>query len=62
MNWLSFPENLVVIEFCALYKGNIETPSDYQGVVLIPADKDWKLSLAKELKNAGFSIDLNKAI
>lgn len=49
---------------CALYKEGVEIPSDYQGVLFVPMDKDggWKLSLAKEIKAAGISIDLNKAI
>lgn len=48
---------------CALYKGDIEVPSDYAGVVYIPLDErdGWKLSLAKEIKQV-IDIDLNKAI
>ena len=49
---------------CALYKENVEIPSDYKGVLFIPMDKNngWQLSLAKEIKAAGIKIDLNKAI
>lgn len=49
---------------CALYKEEVEIPSDYQGVLFVPMDKDfgWKLLLAREIKAAGISIDLNKAI
>lgn len=49
---------------CALYKEGVEIPSDYQGVLFVPMDKDfgWKLLLAREIKAAGISIDLNKAI
>ena len=49
---------------CALYKENVEMPSDYKGVLFIPMDKNngWQLSLAKEIKAAGISIDLNKTI
>lgn len=47
---------------CALYKGDIEMPSDYKGVLYKPMMGDWQLSLAKEIKAAGISIDLNRAI
>ena len=49
---------------CALYEEGVEIPSDYDGVIFVPLDKNgaWHLSLAKELKAAGLSIDLNKAI
>lgn len=47
---------------CALRKGNIENPSDYSGVLYIDMDSSdsWKYKLAKEMKNAGLSVDLNK--
>jgi predicted nucleotide-binding protein len=47
---------------CALIKGNVERPSDYDGVVYIAADNanDWKLLLAKELKQAKLNFDGNK--
>jgi predicted nucleotide-binding protein len=47
-----------------LYKGNVEIPSDYLGVVYIAIDSAgaWKFNLAKELKQAGLSVDLNKLI
>jgi len=47
---------------CALYKEGIEIPSDYQGVLYIPMDSAgaWKMELAKEIKNAGIEVDLNK--
>lgn len=46
---------------CALKKGDIEIPSDYVGVLWEPMDDGgaWKTNLAKELKAAGYSIDLN---
>ncbi len=49
---------------CALYKENVEIPSDYEGVLFIPMDANngWQLSLAKEINAAGIEIDLNKAI
>ncbi|PIA77438.1 hypothetical protein BFR04_08295 [Gaetbulibacter sp. 4G1] len=47
---------------CALIKGNLERPSDYDGVVYIAADhsNDWKLLLGKELKQAKLEFDGNK--
>ncbi|HKC64277.1 MAG TPA: hypothetical protein VKB86_11595 [Pyrinomonadaceae bacterium] len=37
---------------------------DYQGVVYIPTDSGgaWRLLLAKEIREAGIEIDLNKAL
>jgi predicted nucleotide-binding protein len=47
-----------------LTKGNVELPSDLFGLVYEAMEQSdgWKLRLAKELKAAGFSIDLNQAI
>ncbi len=47
---------------CALVKGDIETPSDISGVVYITMDDAgaWKMALAKEMKSAGLSVDMNK--
>lgn len=49
---------------CALYKGDLELPSDYLGVIYVPFDSGggWRLTLAREIKAAGFPIDMNKAI
>ncbi len=49
---------------CALKKENVETPSDYDGVLYIAFDESgaWKMELVKELKNAGFDVDANLAI
>lgn len=46
----------------ALVKGTIELPNDISGIVYIQMDdnKAWKIALASELKNAGYSIDFNK--
>ena len=48
---------------CALNKGEVEIPSDYGGVVYVPLDDAgaWKLTLARDMKSAGFDLDLNKA-
>ncbi len=47
---------------CALYAEGVEIPSDYSGIVYVPLDEHggWKMKLAKELKVAGFAIDLNR--
>lgn len=47
---------------CALVKGDVETPGDISGVVFVPMDEDgaWKMRLARNMKNAGFSVDMNK--
>ena len=45
----------------ALYKGDVEIPSDYAGVLYILMDEAgaWETKLAKELKAAGIEVDLN---
>ncbi len=47
-----------------LTKGDVELPSDIFGLVYEKMDQGegWKIRLARELKAAGFEIDLNKAI
>jgi predicted nucleotide-binding protein len=49
---------------CALHKGSLELPSDYLGVGYVPLDAGggWRLQLAKELRTAGFAIDMNEAL
>jgi predicted nucleotide-binding protein len=47
---------------CALVKGEIETPNDISGVVYVKMDDEdaWHLKVARELRNSGYSIDMNK--
>jgi hypothetical protein len=49
---------------CALCEEGLEIPLDYSGVVCVPMDSrgGWKLLIAKEIKQAGIEIDLNKLI
>lgn len=49
---------------CALHKGDIELPSDYDGVIYIELDdkEAWKYKLGNELKAAGYNIDLNEIV
>jgi hypothetical protein len=49
---------------CVLYKSGVEVPSDYSGVLYHQLDDAgaWRFLLAREIKAAGVSIDLNKAM
>ncbi len=56
-----FMGNLGRERVCPLFKGEIENPSDIDGVVYVSMDsEDWKLKLGQEMKNAGFHVDMNK--
>lgn len=47
----------------ALVKGEIEQPSDFDGVVYISLDKeDWQTQLGSEMQEAGYEIDWNKVM
>ncbi len=48
---------------CVLYRGDVEVPSDYAGVLYLPLDDPgtWKFLLAREMKDCGIEIDLNMA-
>lgn len=45
---------------CALFKAGVEIPSDYQGILYVELDKSgaWKMKLAQELIEAGYSINV----
>lgn len=45
---------------CVLYTPGVELPSDILGVVYTPLDPSWEFSVARELRAAGFSIDMNR--
>lgn len=49
---------------CALRKGDIEIPSDYQGVIFKNMDDNdgWQLEIARELNAAGYTIDMNNLL
>jgi predicted nucleotide-binding protein len=49
---------------CALKAGDLEIPSDFIGVVWTPFDPHgaWKSALARELEDAGHTIDWGKAM
>ena len=46
---------------CALVKGDVEKPSDFDGVLYIPLDESggWNNKLIRELKTAGIQVDAN---
>jgi predicted nucleotide-binding protein len=46
----------------ALYEEGVELPSDYQGILFTPLDDAgaWKYIIARELKDAGLTVDLNR--
>lgn len=48
----------------ALVDGKLELPNDISGVVYISLDEAsaWQLQLAKEMKQSGYNIDMNKLI
>jgi predicted nucleotide-binding protein len=47
---------------CAIHEQGVEIPSDLQGLVYIQYDigGSWKYQVAKEIKGAGYEVDLNK--
>lgn len=49
---------------CILYKEGPEIPSDLQGIIYIPMDRfdGWQLKLAREMRAAGLSVDLNRLL
>ncbi|EGR2423399.1 TIR domain-containing protein [Vibrio cholerae] len=49
---------------CALVKGQVETPNDISGVVYVNLDDHgaWKIALAKELRKAGYDVDMNNVL
>ena len=44
---------------CALLDGDVEQPSDINGVLYVLYQGDWKLTVANELRSAGYDIDFN---
>lgn len=47
---------------CAIMKDSVEKPSDVDGVVYIPYSGSWRYDVAKEIKEAGITIDMNKLL
>ena len=48
----------------ALVDGSLELPNDISGIVYVHLDdaSAWHLKLAKEMKQSGYDIDMNKLI
>jgi len=46
-----------------LYEETVELPSDMNGILYTTLDSQgaWQLSLGRELRAAGFAVDLNRA-
>lgn len=59
--WGYFVGRLGRQRVCALYEEGVEAPSDMDGLVYTPLDKagHWRFVLGKELKAAGYDVDLN---
>jgi predicted nucleotide-binding protein len=49
---------------CALVRGHLEIPSDYNGVMYVTMDDHdgWKLKLARNLKDSGLPVDLSRLL
>lgn len=49
---------------CPLYTNGVKLPSDLYGLLYTEIDsaEKWKISIARELKAAGYEIDINKII
>jgi predicted nucleotide-binding protein len=47
---------------CAVYEKGVELPSDLQGIVYVEYDQGgkWKYDVAREIRDAGYEVDLNK--
>ena len=46
----------------AIVVGELERPSDFDGVLYIPYEGDWKTKLAQELEAADLAVDWNKVM
>ena len=44
---------------CALHRGNLELPSDFDGVVFVEMDSagGWKMKLVQEMEQAGLAVN-----
>ena len=59
LSWASFSGSSVGSGSVPPVKGDVEKPSDYDGVVDTDLDHagGWKMKLLQELKAAGFDVD-----
>jgi hypothetical protein len=49
---------------CALLRGDLEIPSDYQGVLYVTMDENdaWHFKVAGEMRSCGLAVDTTKLI
>ncbi len=47
---------------CALFNGELEPPSDLNGVMYISMSKDWRSSLIREMKSLGYDVSMDKVL
>ena len=49
---------------CPLFKGEIEKPSDIDGVLYVPMDEHgaWRQKLVQEMASVGIDVDMNKLL
>lgn len=47
---------------CILYEKDVVFPSDYKGVAYYSFQENWKLRIAKELKDSGFNIEMDNIL
>ena len=59
-----FLGKLVRERVCPFVKGDVETPSDYDGVLYTKLDEAgaWRMKLVQELKAVGFDVDANRLV
>ncbi len=59
-----FAEKLGRRNLYALYKPDVEIPSDFHGVLYVPMDSAgaWRSQLAREMKAAGLPIEVEKIL
>jgi len=63
LEWGFFIGKLGRNKVCALYEKGVELPSDLHGLLYLSLDdQGWQMELARELKAAGYEIDLNKLL
>jgi len=63
LEWGFFIGKLGRNKVCALYEKGVELPSDLHGLLYLSLeDRGWQMDLAKELKEAGYEINLNKLL
>jgi Predicted nucleotide-binding protein containing TIR-like domain len=46
----------------AIIAAGVERPSDFEGIVHIPIESDWRTQIGQEPEAAGFEFDWNKAM